>query len=65
MWGVWEPAVALVASTLQPYTFPNATPADITIDTTVGTNAITYQLQRSGAGVWTATTTGIIFRELN
>ena len=65
MWGIWEPAVAVLASTLQPYTFPNATPADITIDTTVGTNAITFQLQRSGAGVWTATTTNLILEALN
>lgn len=65
MWGIWEPAVAIVASTLQPYLFPASAPADITIDTTVGTNAITFQLQRSGAGVWTATTTNIILEELN
>lgn len=64
MWGIWEPAVALLASTLQPYIFPNATPADVTIDTTVGTNALKFHLQRSGAGVWTATTTAIILEEL-
>jgi len=34
MWGEMRPAVALLASTLQPYIFPNATPADISIDTT-------------------------------
>lgn len=65
MWGQWSPAVALVASTLSPYLFPNATPADVTADTTVGTNALTFQLQRSGAGVWTAATTSIIFEEVN
>lgn len=65
MMGEWRPAVALLASTLQPYLFPSATPADITVDTTVGTNALTFQLQRSGAGVWTATTTNIFLRELN
>lgn len=65
MWGQWEPAVALLASTLQPYVFPASAPADVTVDTTVGTNALTFQLQRSGAGVWTAMTTGIIFKELN
>jgi hypothetical protein len=63
--GSWEPAVALVASTLQPYTMPNATPADITFDFTVGTNALTFQCQRSGAGVWTMTTTLLLFREEN
>lgn len=65
MWGQWTPAVALLASTLQPYVFPNATPADVTVDFTVGTNAITFQLQRSGAGVWTATTTSVILEEVN
>jgi len=65
MFGEWRPAVALLASTLQPYTFPSSAPADSTIDTTVATNAITFQLQRSGAGVWTATTTNVILEELN
>src|SRR5439155_2027056 len=65
MWGQWSPVVALLASTLQPYLFPNATPADVTIDTTVGTNALDFQLDRSGAGVWSATTTGILFEALN
>lgn len=64
MWGIWQPAVALLASTLQPYTFPNATPADVTFDTTSGANGLTFQLQRSGAGVWTALTTAVIFEEL-
>ena len=64
-WGQWSPAVALLASTLQPYIFPSSAPADVTVDTTVGTNAITFQLQRSGAGVWTATTTGLYLEELN
>lgn len=65
MWGQWSPAVALLASTLQPYVFPGSAPADVSIDTTVGTNALLFQLQRSGAGVWTALTTGIILKELN
>jgi hypothetical protein len=65
MWGLWQPAVAVLASTLQPYTFPNATPTDQTIDTTVGTNAVTFQLQRSGAGVWTALTTNLLFEAVN
>jgi hypothetical protein len=64
MWGQWEPAVALVASTLQPYKFPNATPADISFDFTVTTNAITFQCQRSSTGVWTMATMSIILEEL-
>jgi hypothetical protein len=63
MWGQWSPAVAVLASTLQPYVFPASAPADVTVDTTVGTNALTFQLQRSGAGVWTATTTNILLEE--
>jgi pyridoxal/pyridoxine/pyridoxamine kinase len=31
----------------------------------VGTNALTFQLQRSGAGVWTATTTNLSFEAIN
>jgi hypothetical protein len=65
LWGAWNPVVALVASTLGPYLMPNATPADITFDFTVGTNALTFQCQRSGAGVWAMTTTSIIMEELN
>lgn len=65
MWGTWRPAVALLASTLQPYLFPASAPTDITIDTTVGTNAITFQAQRSGAGAWTMTTTSLIMEALN
>lgn len=65
LWGNWKPAVALVASTLQPYPMPNVTPADITFDFTVGTNALTFQCQRSGVGVWSMTTTSIIFKEEN
>lgn len=65
MWGRWAPAVAILGSTLQPYLFPASAPADINIDTTVGTNAVTFQLQRSGAGSWTATTTGLLFEAVN
>ncbi len=64
MFGFWKPAVALLASTLQPYIFPASAPADISVDTTVSTNAITFQLQRSSTGVWTATTTGLILEEV-
>lgn len=65
MWGQWTPAIALLASTLSPYLFPNATPADISVDTTLGTNALTFQAQRSGAGVWTMTTTGLLLEDLS
>jgi hypothetical protein len=65
LWGVMEPVVALLASTLQPYLMPNVTPADISFDFTAGTNALTLQAQRSGAGVWTMTTTSLKMYEEN
>ena len=65
MWGLWQPAVAIFASTLQPYTFPASAPADTTLDTTLSTTSVNYQLQRSGAGVWTALTTNILYEALN
>lgn len=65
MWGRWMPAVAVLASTLQPYLFPASAPADSSVDTSLGTNAPNFQLQRSGAGVWTATTTNLLFEALN
>jgi len=64
LWGTMRPAVALLASTLQPYLMPNATPADITFDFSVATNALTLQAQRSGAGVWTMTTTSLQMRDV-
>lgn len=63
IYGEWRPAVALLASTLQPYLFPASAPADITIDTTAASSAPTMQAQRSGAGVWTMTTTNLIIEE--
>lgn len=65
MWGQWSPDVAILASTLSPYLFPATAPADVSIDTTSGANGLTFQLQRSGAGVWTAMTTGLIVEDLN
>lgn len=65
MWGKWEPDVALVLSTAQPYKFPATLPVDISVDTTVGTNALTFQCQRSGAGVWTMTTTNLVLEPMN
>jgi hypothetical protein len=64
-WGLFVAAVALMASTLQPYTLPSSALAAVTVDTTVGTNSPVLSLQRSGAGVWTATTQAIIFSALN
>lgn len=64
-WGLFVAAVALIASTLQPYTLPSSALAAVTVDTTVGTNSPVFTLQRSGAGVWTATTQAIIFSALN
>jgi len=66
MWGYAIAELGAVLSTAQPITFPTAGVVTVsTIDTTVGTNALTFQLQRSGAGVWTATTTGLIREALN
>lgn len=64
-YGVWTPAVALLASTLQPYIMPSSAGVAVTVDTTVGTNSPVLTLQRSGAGVWTATTQAIIMTFLN
>lgn len=64
MWGWWAPDVALLASTLQPYNMPSATPADITVDLTTATMAPTFQCQRSGAGVWTMTTTNLVMEDI-
>jgi hypothetical protein len=64
-WGLWAPAVAVLASTLQPYTLPASALVNATVDTTVSTNSLVLTLQRSGAGVWTATTQALIFTALN
>lgn len=66
MWGFLTAELGAMLSTVQPVTFPTAGVVTVsTIDTTVGTNALTFQLQRSGAGVWTTTTTGLIMEALN
>jgi len=64
IWGEWRPVVSLLASTLQPYLFPATAPADITVDASLATSSLGFQLQRSGAGVWTALTTNIIVEEV-
>lgn len=65
IWGEWRPSVALLASTLQPYLFPASAPADITVDASLATSSLGFQCQRSGAGVWTMTTTNIIPEEVD
>ena len=64
MWAETRPVVALLASTLQPYLMPAATPADVTIDTTVGTNALSFQVLTS-AGADAVVATNIIMEALN
>jgi hypothetical protein len=63
--GLFTPVITLVLSTAQPINLPAATPAAVTVDTTVGTNSLVLTLQRSGTGVWTATTTGLYVEALN
>lgn len=64
LWGYMRPAVALLASTLQPYLIPGSAPADTSFDFTAGTNALTLQAQRTNAGVWTMTTTNLRMEDL-
>jgi hypothetical protein len=60
MWGHVFPDLTGMLSTVQPLVFPTAASTVVsTIDTTVGTNALTFQAQRSGAGVWTAALVGL------
>ena len=60
IWGEARISVGLLASTLQPYIFPSAGATVVsTLDTTLNTSAFTFQAQRSGAGVWTATCVGV------
>lgn len=60
IWGQIEAPVGLIASTLQPYIFPTAGGTVVsTLDMTLNTSAFTFQAQRSGAGVWTATCVGV------
>lgn len=65
MWGRAMADLALQLSTAQPNLFPSSAPADINIDTTVGTNAVTFQMSRSGSTAETVTTTGLLFEALN
>lgn len=62
MWGFWEPATSFLATN---YLIPHTLPANVTVNTTLATNAFTFQLQRSGAGVWTAATTSVVLESMN
>lgn len=60
IYGRIQANVAVLASTLQPYNFPTAGVTVVsTLDMSLNTNAITFQAQRSGTGVWTATCAGV------
>lgn len=66
MWGKVSLELGMMLSTAQPITFPTGGVTVVsTVDTTVGTNALTFQMQRSGAGVYTATTVGLVMEALN
>jgi hypothetical protein len=64
-WGQISMDLAVQLSTAQPNILPGSALAAVTVDTTAGTNSPVITLQRSGAGVWTATTQAIIFSALN
>lgn len=59
-----DPA-GLLASTLSPLMVPQSGNTAITVDTTLGTNSLTLTLNRSGTGVWSATTQALYVEALN
>jgi hypothetical protein len=63
--GEWKADLALQLSTNQPNLLPATQVTNTSADTTVGTNSIVGTLQRSGTGVWTAATSGLIMEALN
>jgi hypothetical protein len=66
MWGHARADLALMLSTNQPSLFPSGgTTVVSTIDTTVGTNAVTFQMSRSGSTAETAAAVGLVFEALN
>lgn len=66
MWGRAMPDLSGVLSTAQPIVFPTAGVTVVsTLDTTLGTTALTFQAQRSGAGVWTAAAVSIFIEPMN
>jgi hypothetical protein len=59
-----DPA-GLLASTLSPLFVPQSANAVLTFDGTLGTQSLTLTLNRSGTGVWTATTRALYVEALN
>lgn len=64
-WGLLLMDLVIQLSTTQPNLIPASALTAVSVDTTAGTNSPVVTLQRSGAGVWTATTQAIIFSALN
>ena len=65
MMGMFYPSLDVVLSTVQPITFPNnGTTVVSTIDTTVGTNALSFQASNS-AGTDSVVATEIIMEAMN
>ena len=65
MWGQFTGDLAMQLSTAGPNLFPSSAPADVTVDTTAGTNALTFQMARSGSTAETMTTTSLYFEAVN
>lgn len=60
IYGKITPDLSGILSTALPYVFPTAGATVVsTLDMTLSTGAATFQCQRSGAGVWTATCVGV------
>jgi hypothetical protein len=59
IFGEIRPDLSGLLSTTTPYIFPTAGATVVsTLDMTLATTALTFQAQRSGAGVWTAACVG-------
>jgi hypothetical protein len=66
IWGRAFADLSGVLSTAQPYVFPTTgTTVVSTLDMTLATTALTFQAQRSGVGVYTATTVGLFLEAMN
>lgn len=66
MWGMAIVDLLGVLSTAQPILFPQAGGSVVsTIDTTVGTNALTFQMSRSGSTAETAVAVDVLMEALN
>lgn len=65
LWGHARASLSSMLSTVQPLVFPNGgTTVVSTVDTTVGTNELTFQIL-SSAGVDACTTMGLLMEALN